>query len=269
MAVWAGILATLPLLSGSPWTEHYADLVPIDLPYVASPAALPVAILMSIPAGITMYMKRSYIWKTNVTVRAIVGLLMLACMGGIAPGDMLVVLAAAAASSAAPCMVRGWRASRLDTSLFMLAGIVTVPLSYAYLPYAVPVLLALIFACLVAAGLAGRRSEATVEPPPGFDWRNTPNERHPGGELCGCPCHRNRRENPGVLQLCADCMEVFRTRPAWLALSRRVRFILWVMRNISVHYIDIRQVSDSDDCHFCGSRRGGLRGRVVPPPDAR
>ena len=269
LAVWIGILATLPLLSGSPWTEPYAELIPWDLMYIATPAALPVAILLSAPAGITKYRGRLFAWKTGTTVRVALGALLLLVMGSPTAGDMLLVAAVSAVVSAAPFPVRGWRVNNRDTALYLLTGLILVPVSYAHMPYAVPVLSALLMSTLVAAGLLAPRTEKTVEMPPGFDWRNTPNEKHPGGDLCGCPHHRNRRENPGVLQLCADCMEVYRKGPVGVHLTRRVRIVLWLIRNVSVRYMELRLVADADDCHFCGSRRGGLRGRAVPPPDAR
>ena len=237
--------------------------------YIATPAALPVAILLSAPAGITKYRSRLFAWKTGMTVRVALGALLLLVMGSTTAGDMLLVAAVSAVAAAAPFQVRGWRANNRDTALYLLAGMMLVPVSYAYMPYAVPVLSAILMAMLVAAGLVAPRTEKTVETPPGFDWRNTPNEKHPGGDLCGCPRHRNRRENPGVLQLCADCMEVYMKRPTGTRLTRRMRLVLWLIRNVSVRYMELRLVADVDDCHFCGSRRGGLRGRAVPPPDAR
>ena len=269
VAVWIGILATLPVLSGSPWTEPYADLIPLEPMYIATPAALPVAILLSAPAGVTKYRGRLFAWKSGMTVRVVLGTLLLLVMGSLTAGDILLVAAVSAVASAAPFPVRGWRVSNRDTALHLLAGLVLVPISYAYMPYAVPVLLALIMSILVAAGLVAPRTEKPIEMPPGFDWRNTPNEKHPGEDMCSCPRHRNRRENPGILQLCADCMEVYMKRPTGVRLTRRVRVVLWLIRNVSVRYMELRLVSNADDCHFCGSRRGGLRGRAMPPPDAR
>lgn len=269
IVVWAGILATLPLLSGSPWTEPYADTISWTPMYIATPAALPVAILLSAPAGITKYRSRLFAWKTGTAVRVALGALLLLVMGSPTAGDMMLVAAVSAVTAAAPFPVRGWRANNRDTALYLLTGMVLVPVSYAYLPYAVPVLSAFCIAALVAAGLAAPRTEKIVEIPSGFDWRNTPNEKHPGGDLCGCPRHRNRRENPGILQLCADCMEVYRKRPVGVSLTKRVRLTLWLFRNVAVLYMEMRLATDVDDCYFCGSRRGGLRGRAVPPPDAR
>ena len=269
IAVWIGILATLPLLSGSPWTEPYAAAMPWAPIYIATPAALPVAILLSAPVGITKYRSRLFAWKTGMTVRVALGALLLLAMGSPTAGDMMLVAAMSAVAAAAPFPVRGWRANSRDTALYLLAGMVLVPVSYAHMPYAVPVLSAFCMAALVAAGLAAPRTEKIVEMPPGFDWRNTPSEKHPGGNLCGCPLHRNRRENPGVLQLCADCMEIYRKRPAGVRLAKRVRLALWLFRNVAVRYMELRLAADVDDCRFCGSRRGGLRGRAMPPPDAR
>ncbi|MXX21216.1 MAG: hypothetical protein F4Y82_06595 [Cenarchaeum sp. SB0665_bin_23] len=266
LMVWAACIFCLVQVTDSPWLSPY-HLHWSPEPF-ATQAALVAGLLLSLPAYITKYHNRNYTWRKVIIFRIIFTASILYIMGGFSVLDLVLVTAMGAVTAAVPITTQKWRTSTVNQALIYLFSIIAIPVLYAYLPYAASVLAATYLAVfMVMMSVLSNRS-ATLHPmPPGFDWRNTPDIKHPGGTLCDCPRHRNRRENPDVLQLCADCMEVYTKRPRDVKLSRGVLFILWCMRNIVVNrFIVLRLARNTDDCYFCSSRRGGLRGKIVPPP---
>lgn len=266
VAVWVAGIFCLIQVTDSPWLEPYR--IPWAPEPFATQAVLVVGLLLSLPPYITKHHNRNYTWRKVVTIRVIFCAIMLYTMGGFSLIDMVLVTIVGAVTAAAPITIQKWRTNMVTQALIYIFSIAAIPILYAYLPYAVSVLAAASIAVfMVAVSVTSNRSDTPHPIPPGFDWRNIPDLKHPGGTLCDCPRHRNRRENPDVLQLCADCMEVYTKRPRDVKIKRTIRFILWCMRNIVVNkFVALRLARNSDDCYFCGSRRGGLRGKIVPPP---
>lgn len=116
---------------------------------------------------------------------------------------------------------------------------------------------------------------------PGFDWRNTPGDEHPGGLRCPCPRHEHLRElmihtrqardsgHAAVpsLRFCPEhykvCME-----EVIPALPLRKRWTLkFAMRLGIVRFIELDHIK-SDLCFYCrfGSGGHGKRHEITAAP---
>lgn len=195
--------------------------------------------------------------------------LMLFGIGFMDAPSMLAMLAVVTATAVVPMRRPGWATGGGSAAkLADLAMLVVVLATFMLMPEAALAAGIGLSALRVAAAAAARYTDTTAEMPPDYDWRNTPNAKHPGGDMCPCPRHTRMRKAPGVLFLCKDCMYVFfHERPPHA--SRSLRVLLWLARNLAAgKFFYVREARDPDDCYFCSSSGGGLGRRTAPPPDA-
>ena len=115
---------------------------------------------------------------------------------------------------------------------------------------------------------------------PGFNWRETAANDHPGGILkCPCPkCEYMRdiintnssdKTNTNLMtyRLCPDhykiCMEFLKTQLGFMAkMQHDICVKLGIVKYVELKYKDVEL------CYYCKFGSGG-RGIVAPPPEAR
>lgn len=268
--VWAAGAAVLLAITDTPMLDAYRAV----LPFVVEPV-LPVHGALVALAVLSPYaIKPNEIWslafRQVAIVKAMFAIFVLAIGGWLEPYSVVVALMTALVAAAVSVRVDGWIVGSMrrqtGVSLAHLAALGCIlHASYAF-PDIALVAVVVMSALMSAVGVVRRREMAVAELPPGYDWRNTPDIDHPGGFMCPCPRHTRVRRSPGVIALCPDCMKVL-TKPPNVT-SRKLRVYLWFVRNVIINkFAYLREARDPDDCYFCSSARGGLGGRVVPPPD--
>lgn len=115
---------------------------------------------------------------------------------------------------------------------------------------------------------------------PGFDWKNTPAYKHPGGRNCPCPKHEYIREQinvartvsetshePGniTLKFCPDHYRVYLNEviPSMPFKYRLLTKIALKMGAIKVEQLKHMQ---SDQCFYCKFGSGGHDKKTELPP---
>ena len=115
---------------------------------------------------------------------------------------------------------------------------------------------------------------------PGFDWRNIPLKKHPGGRKCMCPKHeylmeqirftkqanKNSREYIAMsLKFCPPHYRLFMDEiVAKLSFLRKI-FVKFMFK---IDAIQIKQLThmESDLCYYCKFGSGGIKKTLDLPP---
>ena len=115
---------------------------------------------------------------------------------------------------------------------------------------------------------------------PGFDWKNTPAYKHPGGRNCPCPKHEYIREqinvaktvnnskreaSPLTLKFCPDHYKVYMDEVI-PAMPLRYRMITKVALKIGAIKIEQLKYMQSDQCFYCKFGSGGHDKKSELPP---
>lgn len=114
---------------------------------------------------------------------------------------------------------------------------------------------------------------------PGFDWRNTPAYKHPGGKDCPCPKHEyireqinftkqmnNERESSRVtLRFCPDHYrvyvdEVIPSMPLKYRILTKMALRMGAIKVIQLKYME------SELCFYCKFGSGGFDKKNELPP---
>ena len=116
---------------------------------------------------------------------------------------------------------------------------------------------------------------------PGFDWKNTPARKHPGGTKCPCPKHEYIREQtryavetsveskrlimPNILSFCPDHYRIYFDEmiPALPFMRRMLAKII-----IKIKLVKIKQLTymESQRCFHCKFGSGGYDKKNELPP---
>jgi hypothetical protein len=122
---------------------------------------------------------------------------------------------------------------------------------------------------------------------PGFDWKNTPAYKHPGGKDCPCPKHEYIREqmrvtqsisesNRGVppesrhdaritLKFCPDHYDVY-FNEVIPSMPFKYRFMTKVALKVGAIVIQKLTYMQSDQCFYCKFGSGGFDKKNELPP---
>ena len=115
---------------------------------------------------------------------------------------------------------------------------------------------------------------------PGFDWKNTPAYKHPGGRNCPCPKHEYIREqinvartvnktsrDPGkvTLKFCPDHYQVY-LKEVIPAMPFKYRMLTKVALKIGAIQIEQLKYMQSDQCFYCKFGSGGHGKKSELPP---
>ena len=115
---------------------------------------------------------------------------------------------------------------------------------------------------------------------PGFDWKNTPAYKHPGGKDCPCPKHEYIREQIGVaktvsqtskeasnitLKFCPDHYNVY-LKEVIPAMPLKYRILTKVALKIGAIKIEQLKYMQSDQCFYCRFGSGGHGKKNEIPP---
>jgi hypothetical protein len=122
---------------------------------------------------------------------------------------------------------------------------------------------------------------------PGFDWKNTPAYKHPGGKDCPCPKHEYIREQINVaktmsehntqtspefrqkaqvtLKFCPDHYEVYFNE---VIPSMPFKYRLMTKIAVKLGAISIQKLTymQSDQCFYCKFGSGGFDKKAELPP---
>jgi hypothetical protein len=121
---------------------------------------------------------------------------------------------------------------------------------------------------------------------PGFDWKNTPAYKHPGGKDCPCPKHEYIREQINVaknisankenntnnkhraqitLKFCPDHYDVYFDE---VIPSMPLKYRLMTKFALKIKAILIQKLSymQSDQCFYCKFGSGGFDRKTELPP---
>jgi hypothetical protein len=121
---------------------------------------------------------------------------------------------------------------------------------------------------------------------PGFDWKNTPAYKHPGGKDCPCPKHEYIREQISVaknisankenntsskhraqitLKFCPDHYDVYFDE---VIPSMPLKYRLMTKFALKIKAILIQKLSymQSDQCFYCKFGSGGFDRKTELPP---
>jgi hypothetical protein len=122
---------------------------------------------------------------------------------------------------------------------------------------------------------------------PGFDWKNTPAYKHPGGKDCPCPKHEYIREQINVaktmrennketspefrqkaqvtLKFCPDHYEVYFKE---VIPSMPLKYRLMTKVAVRLGAISIQKLTymQSDQCFYCKFGSGGFDKKAELPP---
>jgi hypothetical protein len=122
---------------------------------------------------------------------------------------------------------------------------------------------------------------------PGFDWKNTPAYKHPGGKDCPCPKHEYIREQINVakttsensketspefrqkaqvtLKFCPDHYEVYFKE---VIPSMPLKYRLMTKVAVKLGAISIQRLTymQSDQCFYCKFGSGGFDKKAELPP---
>ena len=115
---------------------------------------------------------------------------------------------------------------------------------------------------------------------PGFDWRNTPAYKHPGGKDCPCPKHEYVREQVNiakavsrsnkeasrlVLKFCPDHYKVY-INEVIPSMPLKYRILTKVALKIGAIQIQHLKYMQSDQCFYCKFGSGGHDKKSELPP---
>lgn len=115
---------------------------------------------------------------------------------------------------------------------------------------------------------------------PGFDWKNTPAYKHPGGKNCPCPKHEYIREQINVakaisetsrqsssitLKFCPDHYRVY-LKEIIPAMPLKYRILTKIALRIGAIKIEQLKYMQSDQCFYCRFGSGGHDKRTELPP---
>jgi hypothetical protein len=115
---------------------------------------------------------------------------------------------------------------------------------------------------------------------PGFDWKNTPAYKHPGGRNCPCPKHEYIREQINVartvsktskevgkitLKLCPDHYKVY-LKEVIPAMPFKYRMLTKIALKIGAIQIEQLKYMQSDQCFYCKFGSGGHDKKTELPP---
>lgn len=115
---------------------------------------------------------------------------------------------------------------------------------------------------------------------PGFDWKNTPAYKHPGGKNCPCPKHEYIREQINVakaisetsrqsssitLKFCPDHYRVY-LKEVIPAMPLKYRILTKIALRIGAIKIEQLKYMQSDQCFYCRFGSGGHGKRTELPP---
>ncbi|MBI3841689.1 MAG: hypothetical protein HY295_00850 [Thaumarchaeota archaeon] len=115
---------------------------------------------------------------------------------------------------------------------------------------------------------------------PGFDWRNTPAYKHPGGRDCPCPKHEYVREQINiakavsksnkeagrlVLKFCPDHYKVY-LNEVIPTMPLKYRILTKVALKIGAIQIQQLKYMQSDQCFYCKFGSGGHDKKSELPP---
>jgi hypothetical protein len=115
---------------------------------------------------------------------------------------------------------------------------------------------------------------------PGFDWKNTPAYKHPGGRNCPCPKHEYIREQINVartvnqtsrdlgkvtLKFCPDHYKVYLNEVV-PAMPFKYRMLTRIALKIGAIQIEQLKYMQSDQCFYCKFGSGGHDKKSELPP---
>jgi hypothetical protein len=115
---------------------------------------------------------------------------------------------------------------------------------------------------------------------PGFDWKNTPAYKHPGGRNCPCPKHEYIREQIGVartvsksskessnitLKFCPDHYNVY-LNEVIPSMPLKYRILTKISLKIGAIKIEQLKYMQSDQCFYCRFGSGGHDKKSELPP---
>ncbi len=114
---------------------------------------------------------------------------------------------------------------------------------------------------------------------PGFDWKNTPAYKHPGGKDCPCPKHEYIREQINVakaisettrqssikLKFCPDHYRLY-LKEVIPAMPLKYRILTKIALRIGAIKIEQLKYMQSDQCFYCRFGSGGHDKRTELPP---
>jgi len=115
---------------------------------------------------------------------------------------------------------------------------------------------------------------------PGFDWKNTPAYKHPGGRNCPCPKHEYIREQINVaktvsetsressnitLKFCPDHHRVY-LKEVIPSMPFKYRALTKIALKIGAIKIEELKYMQSDQCFYCKFGSGGHDKKNELPP---
>lgn len=115
---------------------------------------------------------------------------------------------------------------------------------------------------------------------PGFDWKNTPAYKHPGGRNCPCPKHEYIREQIGVaktvsetsreasnitLKFCPDHYRVY-LKEVIPAMPLKYRLLTKIALKMGAIKVEELKYMQSDQCFYCRFGSGGHDKKNELPP---
>ena len=116
---------------------------------------------------------------------------------------------------------------------------------------------------------------------PGFDWRNIPAYKHPGGKNCPCPKHEHVKEQvkyakqanktskeyipPNILNFCPDHYKVY-FNEALPAMPFKYKMIAKFAIKIGLIKIKQLKYMETDLCYYCRFGSGGFGKKNELPP---
>jgi hypothetical protein len=115
---------------------------------------------------------------------------------------------------------------------------------------------------------------------PGFDWKNTPAYKHPGGRDCPCPKHEYIREQVNVakavsetskqssaitLKFCPDHYQVY-LKEVIPAMPLKFRILTKIALKMGAIKIEQLKYMQSDQCFYCKFGSGGHDKKSELPP---
>jgi len=114
---------------------------------------------------------------------------------------------------------------------------------------------------------------------PGFDWKNTPAYKHPGGRNCPCPKHEYIREQINVaktvsetsrkssvtLKFCPDHYRVY-LNEVIPSMPLKYRVLTKIALRIGAIKVEQLKYMQSDQCFYCRFGSGGHDKKTELPP---
>lgn len=115
---------------------------------------------------------------------------------------------------------------------------------------------------------------------PGFDWKNIPAYKHPGGRNCPCPKHEFMREQSRTtaqaivtgkkwikprISLCPEHYKLY-FEEALPSLPLKRRIAAKIVLKLNMLLIIKLSYMESDKCYFCRFGTGGVGKKKELPP---